>query len=91
MGDGGARDQARVAAQQAEIQRQQLEQERRELKRQADLEKARAQRTLMRGVRAAGGGFFETTADLRDESDLGTAPSQPRRRRGFGRFIPTLG
>ncbi len=63
-GNGDAEFQATVAAQHAQMQaaqaQQQLIRERKEQQRIADRERTRAQRLLMRTLRASGGGFFET-------------------------------
>lgn len=59
-GSSKARRQAQEAANQAEAARQELEKQTKEYKRRADQEQRKAQRLLMRQLRAAGGGFFET-------------------------------
>ena len=68
-GTGRARREARDAAQQAQAAQTQLAQQEEELKRQREREKARAQRLLMRSMRAAGGGIFETDT----QQTLGTS------------------
>ena len=82
-GGGDARRQARESAMLAQQQIAELERQRRELQRQAEIEKQRAQRIMMRGIRAAGGGYFETAADERSTDLQPSLPSGIDRWRGF--------
>lgn len=61
----------------AQQQIAELERQRRELQRQAEIEKQRAQRIIMRGIRAAGGGYFESAANVRG-TDLQPSPRNPQ-------------
>jgi hypothetical protein len=61
-GSSSAKRQAQYAAEEAERVRGELTRQTEELKRQREQEKRKAQRLLMRSLRASGGGFFETDA-----------------------------
>lgn len=72
-GSSKATRQAQDAANQAESARQELEKQTREYKQRADREQRKAQRLLMRQLRAAGGGYFETdtSSSLGGTGELG--------------------
>lgn len=59
-GASRAKRQAKAAAAQSEQARIELAQQTEFLRKQSEDEKKRANRLLLRSVRAAGGGFFET-------------------------------
>lgn len=62
-GSSRAKREARESAQQATIATQKLQEQTTLLKERSDAEKTRAQRLLMRSMRAAGGGYFESASN----------------------------